>query len=60
MKLILKTTKPRNPFVAAAGRRLAGAHRAGSGAQRQAARRDTARETARELAREPARSRPSP
>ncbi len=47
MKLILKTTKPRNPFVAAALRRGAGTHRPAAGAQRQSARRDTAREVAR-------------
>jgi hypothetical protein len=50
MKLILKTIKPRNPFVAAARRRAAGAHR--SGAQRQQAQR--------ELQREVERLRPSP
>lgn len=42
MKLTLKTTKPRNPFVAASLRRAAGAHR--SGALRQAGRRDLQRE----------------
>ncbi len=35
MKITLKTTKPRNPFVMAAARRSAGAHRAGSGSRRQ-------------------------
>lgn len=35
MKLTLKTTKPRNPFVAATLRRVAGAHRMGPGARRQ-------------------------
>lgn len=44
MKLILKTAKPRNPFVAASLRRAAGAHGAGSGARRQAQRRDLQRE----------------
>ena len=39
MKLILKTTKPRNPFVAAGLRRAAGAHMPGRGAQRQQAQR---------------------
>jgi hypothetical protein len=39
MKLTLKTTKPRNPFVMAAVRRNAGAHRSGSGARRQQDRR---------------------
>ena len=42
MKLTLKTPKPRNPFVAASLRRVAGAHR--SGALRQAGRRDLQRE----------------
>lgn len=42
MKLILKTSKPRNPFVVAARRRAAGAHRIG--APRQQARRDLQRE----------------
>lgn len=35
MKLSLKTTKPRNPFVAASLRRVAGAHEPGRGARRQ-------------------------
>jgi hypothetical protein len=35
MKLIVNTPKPRNPFVAAAMRRSAGSHRAGTSAQRQ-------------------------
>jgi hypothetical protein len=39
MKLMLKSPKPRNPFVAASLRRLAGSHRTGSGARRQQARR---------------------
>lgn len=43
MKLI--TPKPRNPFVAAALRRSAGAHRAGK--PRQLARRELQREVAR-------------
>ncbi len=30
MKLILKTAKPRNPFVAPSLKRAAGAHRSGS------------------------------
>ena len=38
MKLILKTLKPRNPLVAPSLRRLAGAHRASTGARRQQAR----------------------
>ncbi len=44
MKLILKTIQPRNPFVAAAVRRVAGAHRKGSSAQRQAQQRELRRE----------------
>lgn len=39
MKLILRTIKPRNPFVAASLRRSAGAHRPGPGARRQQAER---------------------
>ena len=35
MKMPIPSTKPRNPFVAAALRRNAGAHRPGTGAQRQ-------------------------
>lgn len=35
MKTTLKTLKPRNPFVAANLRRMAGSHRSGTGAQRQ-------------------------
>ena len=35
MKMHLKTIKPRNPFVAASLRRIAGSHRLGSGARRQ-------------------------
>lgn len=38
MKLSLKTTKPRNPFVAAALRRAAGSHQLAGGARRQRAR----------------------
>ena len=37
MKLTLKTIKPRNPFVAAARSRLAGAHQPSAGALRQRA-----------------------
>ncbi len=37
MKLTLKTLKPRNPFVAASLRRVAGSHRSGGGAARQQA-----------------------
>jgi hypothetical protein len=39
MKLILKSVKPRNPFVVASLRRNAGAHRVGTGARRQQAQR---------------------
>jgi hypothetical protein len=35
MKLILRQTKPRNPLVAAAHGRRAGAHRRSAGGQRQ-------------------------
>jgi uncharacterized protein YjiS (DUF1127 family) len=35
MKFTAKTAKPRNPFVMAAARRVAGAHRQGSSARRQ-------------------------
>lgn len=52
MKMTLTLPKPRNPFVAAARMRLAGAHRAGRSAQRQQA--------GRELRREIERLRPSP
>lgn len=44
MSMSLKTPKPRNPFVAAALRRAAGAHRRGTGARRQQARQDLRRE----------------
>jgi hypothetical protein len=37
MKPIVKNPKPRNPFVAAALRRVAGSHRMGNSAQRQQA-----------------------
>jgi hypothetical protein len=50
MKLILKSARPRNPYVTVCRQRCAGAHR--SGAQRQQARR--------ELMREVDRLRPSP
>jgi hypothetical protein len=39
MKLIVKNPKPRNPFVAAAMRRVAGSHRPRTGACRQQAER---------------------
>jgi len=35
MKITLKTLKPRNPVVAAARQRLAGAHRRSTSAERQ-------------------------
>jgi hypothetical protein len=35
VKLIVKTSKPRNPLVAASLRRKAGAHRVSGGARRQ-------------------------
>ena len=44
MTIHLKTAKPRNPFVAAALRRAAGAHRPGAGARRQQARQALRRE----------------
>jgi hypothetical protein len=37
MKLIVKTSKPRNPLVAPSLRRKAGSHRASAGAQRRQA-----------------------
>ncbi len=52
MKLNLKSIKPRNPFVAAAMRRVAGSHRASTSNRRQQA--------SRELRREIDRLRPSP
>ena len=39
MKLHIKSTKPRNPFVVASLRRAAGSHRPGDGARRQQAER---------------------
>jgi hypothetical protein len=39
MKLTLPSPKPRNPFLAASLRRLAGSHRTGGGARRQQAQR---------------------
>ena len=44
MKLILKTIKPRNPFVAAAYLRRAGSHRGGAGALRRQAQGNLQRE----------------
>jgi hypothetical protein len=44
MKLTLKSTKPRNPLVAATRFRAAGAHRRHGGAQRQAEQRSLMRE----------------
>ncbi|HLL19702.1 MAG TPA: hypothetical protein VK439_13055 [Rubrivivax sp.] len=45
MTMTLKTAKPRNPFVAAALRGAAGAHRAGTAARRQQARQALRRES---------------
>ncbi len=47
MKLTVKNPKPRNPFVAASLRRVAGAHRSGTGARRQQAGRELQRELSR-------------
>ncbi len=44
MKLIVNTTKPRNPFVAAAMRRAAGSHRPCTSARRQQAQRELRQE----------------
>jgi hypothetical protein len=44
MKMIIKTPKPRNPFVAASLRRAAGSHRQGHGALRQRQGRELRRE----------------
>lgn len=44
MKLTLKNPKPRNPFVAASLRRVAGSHRPTTGARRQQATRELRRE----------------
>ena len=44
MKMTIKSAKPRNPFVAAALRRAAGAHRTGTSAQRQRQGRELQRE----------------
>ncbi len=49
MKITLKNTKPRNPFVAASLRRTAGAHRKSASACRQRASRDLQRELQRDL-----------
>ena len=54
MKLIVKTAKPRNPFVVAGLRRMAGAHRASASSARQQGQRALRRELAQE------RLRPSP
>jgi hypothetical protein len=52
MKIQIKNLKPRNPFVAASLRRMAGSHTPGNRARRQQA--------SRELQREIERLRPSP
>jgi len=44
MKIKLNALKPRNPFVAAAHQRQAGAHRPSTSAQRSQARRDLQRD----------------
>lgn len=44
MKIQIKNLKPRNPFVPASLRRLAGAHTASAGSRRQQASRDLQRE----------------
>jgi hypothetical protein len=44
MKISFKSAKPRNPFVAAALRRAAGAHRPGTGTRRQQAQQALRRE----------------
>jgi hypothetical protein len=44
MKLRLIAPKPRNPFVAAAMRRVAGSHRPGKSARRQQAQRELRQE----------------
>jgi hypothetical protein len=46
MKITLKSSKPRNPFVAASLRRLAGSHRPQGGARRQQAESAMRREVA--------------
>jgi hypothetical protein len=46
MKINLKTSKPRNPFVAASLRRMAGSHRPQGGACRQQAKSALRREVA--------------
>jgi hypothetical protein len=46
MKITLKLSKPRNPFVVASLRRMAGSHRAQGGARRQQAESALRREVA--------------
>jgi hypothetical protein len=46
MKMTIKYVKPRNPFVAASLRRMAGAHRIGGGGSRLQAQRALRRELA--------------
>jgi hypothetical protein len=48
MKITLNTTKPRNPLVAMCLHRHAGAHRRGTGASRQLAKRELQRELLKE------------
>ncbi len=47
MSFVIQTTKPRNPLVALARQRVAGAHGPNNSARRQADRRALAREIAR-------------
>lgn len=44
MTITLPSARPRNPFACAARQRLAGAHRPGTGALRQRARRELKRD----------------
>ncbi|NRF66107.1 hypothetical protein HLB44_03795 [Aquincola sp. S2] len=48
MKITVKTLKPRNPLVAACLHRLAGSHRRGTAALRNAAKRELQRELMKE------------
>ena len=60
MKITIKNTKPRNPFVAASLRRAAGVHRKGAGACRQRKRLELRRELQHEMPLETRRLRASP
>jgi hypothetical protein len=48
MKIVINTSKPRNPLVPACLHRLAGLHRRGPGASRQLAKRELQRELLKE------------